>query len=113
MSGLKRTAGDRQPSRTNCNLNDFQDEMRISKSRRQPDLTTARVAASPINGAEWCDSPGAKELFGLKRSMLYELLARGASAGCSLRKRGAVKGKRLWNCDSIRRYLQSQMEAGQ
>jgi hypothetical protein len=108
MSGLKRTAGDRQSSRTNCNPNDF--EMYISKSRRQPDLTTAPVAASPINRPEWCDSPGAKELFGLKRSMLYELLTRGAIDGCSLRKRGAVKGKRLWNCDSIRHYLQSQMK---
>jgi hypothetical protein len=42
--------------------------------------------------------------------MLYELSARGHIKGVSLRKRGAMKGKRLWSCDSIRSYLASQME---
>jgi len=59
---------------------------------------------------EFCDSPGAYHLFGLRRSMLYELNARGVIRGVSLRKRGAAKGKRLWSCDSIRSYLAAQME---
>lgn|SRR6266536_49757 len=73
--------------------------------------TTAPVAASSANDAEFCDSPGAFYRFGLKRSMLYELSARGLIKSCSLRKRGATKGKRLWSCDSIRSYLASQMDA--
>jgi hypothetical protein len=72
--------------------------------------TTAPVASSPPNDPEFCDSPGAFYRFGLKRSMLYELSARGVIKGVSLRKRGATKGKRLWSCDSIRSYLASQME---
>jgi hypothetical protein len=85
-------------------------------SRRQPDLTTAPipnvlVPLSAAHDAEWCDSGGAFLRFGLRRSMLYALLARGAISGCSLRKRGALKGKRLWNCDSIREFLRRQMEA--
>ena len=76
------------------------------------DKTTAPIAALPGNDAEFCDSPGAFWRFGLRRSMLYELNARGLIKGVSLRKRGATKGKRLWNCDSIRAYLASQIEAG-
>jgi hypothetical protein len=72
---------------------------------------THPVAAWPANHAEFCDSPGAYHLFGLKRSKLYELSASGAIKGVSLRKRGATKGKRLWSCDSIRSYLASQMES--
>ena len=75
--------------------------------------TTAPVAASPASDAEFCDSPGAFYRFGLRRSMLYELDARGLIKSCSLRKRGATKGKRLWNCDSIRTYLSSQMHGAQ
>jgi hypothetical protein len=72
--------------------------------------TTATVQPSPANDAEFCDSPGAFYRFGLKRSMLYELSARGLIKGVSLRKRGSIKGKRLWSCDSIRTYLLSQMD---
>jgi len=73
-------------------------------------LTIAPLAVSAANDAEFCDSPGAFYRFGLKRSMLYELSARGLIRGVSLRKRGSSKGKRLWSCDSIRAYLTSQME---
>jgi len=73
--------------------------------------TTAAIEASPTNDVEFCDSPGAYHRFGLRRSMLYELSARGLIKGVSLRKRGAAKGKRLWSCDSIRSYLASQIRA--
>jgi hypothetical protein len=90
--------------------------MRISEKNKRiggqrTERTTAPVAASPANDAEFCDSPGAFYRFGLKRSMLYELDARGLIKGVSLRKRGATKGKRLWSCDSIRAYIASQMDA--
>lgn len=71
--------------------------------------TTAPVTASPANDAEFVDSPGAKARFGLGRSLLYQLHGEGLIEGVSLRRRGALKGKRLWGVDSIRRYLRSQM----
>jgi hypothetical protein len=73
--------------------------------------TVARVMASPANNAEFCDSPGAFVRFGLRRSLLYNLHAQGLIKGVSLRRRGAARGKRLWSIDSIRSYLESQMES--
>lgn len=77
------------------------------------DLTTAPIKASSACDAEFCDSPGAKARFGIGRSQLYQLSAEGKIRGVSLRKRGALKGKRLWECDSIRRYIRSQMESAE
>lgn len=73
--------------------------------------TIAPVQASPLNDAEFCDSPGAFVRFGLRRSLLYELSAHGLIKGVSLRRRGAARGKRLWSIDSIRSYLASQIES--
>ncbi len=73
-------------------------------------LTTAPVSASPENDAEFCDCKGAFSRFGLRRSLLYELHSLGLIKGVSLRRRGAVRGKRLWSVDSIRAFLREQME---
>src|SRR5438093_6695441 len=72
--------------------------------------TTAPIAALSATDAEFCDSVGAYDRFGLKRSLLYELHAQGLIRGCSLRRRGLTRGKRLWCIDSIRSYLASQMQ---
>lgn len=71
--------------------------------------TMVPFQASPANHAEFCDSSGAYDRFGLKRSLLYQLHAQGLIKGMSLRRRGAARGKRLWSIDSIRSYLASQM----
>ena len=86
--------------------------MRKSSSKKVRDartenLTTSPVEASPVPGAEFCDNPGAYALFGLRRSALYELHALGLIQGVTLRHRGRARGKRLWNCDSIRSYIAS------
>ena len=73
-------------------------------------LTIAPLAAPAANDAEFCDSLGAFYRYGLRRSLLYALHKEGLIDGVSMRRRGAAKGKRLWSCDSIRRYLASQME---
>jgi hypothetical protein len=73
----------------------------------QSDMTTAPVVASPLNDAEFVDSPGA---FVLRRSLLYALHREGLISGVSLRRKGTVRGKRLWSCDSIREFLLRQME---
>src|SRR6185369_12030423 len=73
--------------------------------------TTSPVAASSAGEAEFCDSPGAFQRFALRRSHLYQLHAEGLIEGCSLRRRGQQRGRRLWSIDSIRKYLSSQMDA--
>jgi len=73
--------------------------------------TIAPVTAGEVNAAdiEFVDSPGAERMFGLKRSLLYELASLGLIHGCSLRRNGSLKGKRLWSVQSIRAYLRSQL----
>jgi hypothetical protein len=75
-------------------------------------VTTKPVTASPVGDAEFCDSPGAFQRFGLRRSLLYELHKLGLIEGVSLRRRGTARGKRLWSIGSIREYLRAQMETG-
>ncbi len=82
----------------------------IASAKGEPAQTTAPVETSPANDAEFCDCAGAFLRFGLKRSLLYDLFGQRLIKGVSLRRRGAVRGKRLWNVDSIRAYLNSQMK---
>jgi len=72
--------------------------------------TTAPVATSPVNDAEFVDAPGLQSLFSIKRSLAYSLLADGLIKGVSLRRRGQFRGKRLFDVASVRAYLASQME---
>ena len=71
--------------------------------------TSGPIESSLRNDAEFCDCLGAYHRFGLKRSLLYELHTQGLIEGVSLRKRGKLRGKRLWSIDSIRAFLKSQM----
>jgi hypothetical protein len=72
--------------------------------------TIAPVAASPANDAEFVDAPGLHSRFGIKRSLAYTLLAEGTIRGVALRRRGRLRGKRLFDVASVRAYLASQME---
>lgn len=58
-------------------------------------------------GPEFLDSKGLEQRFGIRRSFAYELIARGAIRSVSLRKRGSLRGKRLFVVDSVREYLNS------
>lgn len=80
------------------------------KTTRQTRMEIGPVKNQNGPDAEFCDSPGAMLRFGLGRTYLYQLLEQGLIEGVSLRKRGQTKGKRLWNVDSIRSYLNAQME---
>jgi hypothetical protein len=75
--------------------------------------TTTPVTVSPASDAEFVDAPGLQTRFGIKRSLAYTLLAEGAIRGVSLRRRGQLRGKRLFDVASVRSYLRSQMEAAQ
>jgi hypothetical protein len=70
-------------------------------------ISVAPVAASPANDAEFVDCPGLQARFGIKRSLAYALLADGAIRGVSLRRRGQIRGKRLFDVASVRAYLAS------
>jgi hypothetical protein len=72
-------------------------------------LTIASVAKS-CGSVEFCDTDGLRAMFGIKRSLAYELLGAGLIRGTSLRREGRTRGKRLFDVASVRRYLESRTE---
>jgi len=59
---------------------------------------------------EFVDCKGLETGWGIKRSLAYQLLADNKIKGVSLRRRGAVRGKRLFSVDSVRAFLREQMD---
>ena len=59
---------------------------------------------------EFVDCRGLEAGWGIKRSLAYQLLNDGKIHGVSLRRRGAIRGKRLFSVDSVRSFLREQME---
>jgi hypothetical protein len=82
----------------------------------QSDQTTAPVrvaqASATQDDPEFLDAAGLQTRFGIKRSLAYTLLGDGAIKGVSLRRRGQLRGKRLFDVASVRAFLRSQMEGG-
>jgi hypothetical protein len=78
-------------------------------------LTTALPSEAAAKASqldpEFCDVRGLDRLFGIKRSLGYTLLAEGLIESVSLRRRGQIRGKRLFNVDSVRAYLREQMQS--
>ena len=74
-------------------------------------LSEAAARASHID-PEFVDCKGLEAGWGIKRSLAYQLLADGKIRGVSLRRRGRLRGKRLFAVDSIREFLREQMEGG-
>lgn len=54
---------------------------------------------------EFADHKQAYALFGLTRSHLYQLWSEGKIRSVSLRQPGKIKGRRLFDCASIRDFL--------
>ena len=74
-------------------------------------ITIAPLAASAANDdAEFVDCPGLQARFGIKRSLAYALLSEGAIKGVSLRRRGRIRGKRLFDVASVRDFLRTQTQ---
>jgi hypothetical protein len=61
-----------------------------------------------LEGPEFVDVRGLEALFGIRRSLAYDLINRNAIKSVSIRKRGALRGKRLFDVDSVRHFLRSQ-----
>jgi hypothetical protein len=70
-------------------------------------LSEAAARASQLD-PEFCDFHGLDQLFGIKRSLAYTLLAEGLIESVSLRRRNQIRGKRLFKVDSVRAFLHSQ-----
>lgn len=81
------------------------------KADRGTAKTIAAIFAAPATVAdpEFVDVAGLRERFGIKRSLAYLLIDEGAIRSVSLRRRGALKGKRLFNVASVREFLNSRM----
>jgi Helix-turn-helix domain len=74
-------------------------------------LSKDQIAAQAIQTAsgtfvpEWADARGTKMIFGFSRSHLYQLVKEGKIKSACIRRRGALKGRRLFSCESIRAFL--------
>jgi hypothetical protein len=72
-------------------------------------LSEAAARASHVD-PEFVDCSGLQARFGIKRSLAYALLAEGAIKGVSLRRRGQIRGKRLFDVASVRDFLRAQTQ---
>jgi len=63
------------------------------------------TSITPDVGPEFVDCKGLERLFGIRRSLAYELVNRNSIRSVSIRRRGAVRGKRLFDVDSVRAFL--------
>ena len=70
------------------------------------------VARASQLDPEFCDVRGLDRLFGIKRSLGYTLLAEGLIESVSLRRRGQIRGKRLFNVASVRGFLREEILVG-
>jgi hypothetical protein len=77
------------------------------RTRKFTTAEVAAVASGKWRDAEFVDLDGLRERFGLKRSLAYRLLTEGVIKGVSLRRRGTVRGKRLFEVESVRKFLKA------
>ena len=73
--------------------------------------TTEPIEAGNFIGvtAEFGRTADLKTHFGILRGTAYNLLLDGKIKGVLLRVRGKKSGVRLWDMDSVRNYIRSQM----
>jgi hypothetical protein len=76
------------------------------------ELTSSPLRAASPGDPEFLDAQGVERFFGLRRSLLFRLLANNDIRAVSIRKRGRVRGKRLFDCNSIRSFLNENVDRG-
>lgn len=90
--------------------------MNLMKTGEHPAITVPLIggAVRPPQhiDPEFVDCKGLEAGWGIKRSLAYQLLSDGKIRGVSLRRRGRLRGKRLFDVSSVRQFLSAQMEAG-
>jgi hypothetical protein len=72
----------------------------------KPPTVALAVPAQP----EFADSKQVKLLFGLSRSHVYSLLQQGLIRSACLRRKGASRGRRLFDVSSIRSFIDAHVE---
>jgi hypothetical protein len=59
---------------------------------------------------EYADYHGARYMFGLNRAHLYVLANEGKIRTVCIRRPGAKRGRRLFDCESIRKFLEQNVD---
>jgi hypothetical protein len=72
--------------------------------------TSFTSAPVGTDAAEFCDHSQLKQRFGIGRSLAYLLNGHGDIKSKVLRRKGCIKGKRLWNVASVREFLAKQSD---
>ena len=65
---------------------------------------------SNLHQVEWCDTKAATHCFGICKPHLYALHAEGKIRSSCIRRKGALRGRRLWLVESIRAFIESNEE---
>jgi hypothetical protein len=73
-----------------------------SATRKRPPATAAPAV---LYFPEYCDGGQIKPLFGFSRATAYNLLSEGKIRAVTFREKGKLRGKRLFDCESIRTFL--------
>lgn len=74
-------------------------------------LSAPLIADSKLN-PEFAGHKKIRELFDLSRTHLYRLSCEGHVRSVCLRERGKIRGRRLYDVQSVRNYLAANMEVG-
>jgi hypothetical protein len=78
-----------------------------------PELSHPPQSAAISTLPEFADHHTARALFGLSRSYLYKLAGQRRIRSVCIRKPGALKGRRLFDCASIRAFLETCASEGE
>ena len=70
------------------------------------------LKATAISSPEFVDHKGLRALFGLSRAHAYLLAGEGRIRSVCIRRPGAIRGKRLFCCQSIRAFLAKCVDEG-
>ena len=70
------------------------------------------AVSGPPFRPEFTDHKGAKVIFGFSRAHLYNLTKEGKIRSVCIRKPGAIRGRRLFDCESIRAFLNKHAVGG-
>src|SRR6478736_5485988 len=73
-------------------------------------VTDAPVESGLFLSPEFLDIDGVRGFFGLKQSHTYRLLAEGQIRAVSIRQRGKARGRRLFDVESIRQFLNANVD---
>jgi hypothetical protein len=74
------------------------------------ELTAAPVRAAEAGIPEFLDAEGVHRHFGIRKSLLWRLMAERRIRAVSIRQKGRLRGKRLFDCGSIRAFLDANVD---